>query len=288
MDLRRWKITILVHNYARGRGLYGEHGLSLLIEALGEKGTLLFDSGQSGEVLLHNAERLGVDLDAVETVVLSHGHYDHTGGLATLLEGRGSRRVVAHPEAFGEKLKGKDPSRFIGSPVGVEEIRRAGWRYEHSREPVELRPDVWTTGEVPRKHAYEEEAVAGFYVRTPEGKIEADTIPDDLSLIILRPGEGFFLLCGCCHAGLINTLEHARKVAGEERILGVLGGLHTIGASPQRLEETFSALEQLAPLALYPLHCAGERESVLMQERFTDRTTLLSVGESVVIDAPEV
>lgn len=285
MDDAQWKITILVHNYARGRALYGEHGLSLLIQPPGGASPLLYDTGQSGEVLLHNADHLGVDLSAVERVVLSHGHYDHTGGLPTLLEREEYHTVFAHPEAFGEKLKGRDGSRYIGSPVGAEEFREAGWSLESSRNPVELAPGLWAAGEVPRKHTFEEEAVAGFYVRTVEGKILPDTMPDDLSLIIVRPGEGFFLLCGCCHAGLINTLEHAREVSGEERVLGVLGGFHTIGASEERLQETFAALERLGPDSLYPLHCAGERESVLMQERFPDRTTLLTVGESILIDS---
>lgn len=285
MKGNQWKVTVLVHNYARGPGLYGEHGLSLLIQPPGGEAPVLYDTGQSGEVLLHNAERLRIDLNTVETIVLSHGHFDHTGGLPTLLERDKNRTVIAHPEVFEEKLKGKKESTFIGSPVGVAELRSSGWSVESSREPVELLPNLWTTGEVPRKHDFEEEAVAGFYVRSSEGEVKADSIPDDLSLIIRRPGKGFFLLCGCCHAGLINTLEHGQEVTGEKHILGILGGLHTIGASEGRLQETFAGIERLSPDTLYPLHCAGERESVLMQERFPDRTTLLTVGESILVDA---
>ncbi len=283
MKQQGWTVTILVHNYARGRGLYGEHGLSLLIEPPGEEETVLYDTGQSGEVLLHNANTLGIDLDRASTVILSHGHYDHTGGMPTLLK-RGPRRLIAHPAAFQPKLKGKEQSREIGSPVTEEDITRAGWKVELPREPVEILPGLSTTGEVPRTHRYEEEAVAGFYSRNPEGKVEADTIPDDLSLIITIRDRGFFLLCGCCHAGLINTLEHAQQLTGEARILGVLGGLHTIGASEERLKKTFEALKKLNPEALYPLHCAGERESILMEQRFPERTRILTVGERLRIE----
>ncbi|MFP4302431.1 MAG: MBL fold metallo-hydrolase [Spirochaetaceae bacterium] len=283
MSRQSWTVTILVHNYARGRGLYGEHGLSLLIEPPGDTESVLYDTGQSGEVLLHNANTLGIDLDRASTVVLSHGHYDHTGGVPVLLE-RGARRVVAHPAAFEAKLKGREQPREIGSPVSEEDITRAGWKVELPRESVEILPGLITTGEVPRTHQYEEEAVAGFYSRSPEGRVEADSIPDDLSLIITLRNRGFFLLCGCCHAGLINTLEHARRLTGEKRILGVLGGLHTIGASEERLEKTFGALEKLNPQALYPLHCAGERESILMEQRFPNRTKILTVGERLRIE----
>lgn len=285
MESEQWNVTVLVHNYARGRGLYGEHGLSLLIRPPGGEAPILYDTGQSGEVLLHNAKRLGIDLNTVETIVLSHGHFDHTGGLPSLLEGKKRRRLFAHPDVFGEKLKGKEGATFIGSPVGIPELQGSGWKVESSREPVEILPDLWTTGEVPRKHEFEEEAVAGFYVRNAAGEVKPDPIPDDLSLIIRRPRKGFFLLCGCCHAGLINTLEHAQQVTGEDHILGILGGLHTIGSSRGRLLKTFAGIDRLSPEKLYPLHCAGERESVLMQERFPDRTTLLTVGESISIDA---
>lgn len=282
MEQGSWNITILVHNYARGRGLYGEHGLSLWIESPAQDEAILYDTGQSGEVLLHNAQKLGVDLDRGSTVVLSHGHYDHTGGLPLLLEGA-PRRLIAHPAAFEEKLKGKEQPRDIGSPLTEEEITKKGWSLELPRESLEIVPGLRTSGEVPRTHRYEAEAVAGFYTRTPEGTVEPDTIPDDLSLIITIPGRGLFLLCGCCHAGLINTLEHAKTITGEDHLLGVLGGLHTIGASETRLEKTFAALKELDPEALYPLHCAGERESILMEQRFPDRTRILTVGESLRI-----
>jgi 7,8-dihydropterin-6-yl-methyl-4-(beta-D-ribofuranosyl)aminobenzene 5'-phosphate synthase len=282
MEQKCWNVTILVHNYARGRALYAEHGLSLLLEPPGRTGTVLYDTGQSGEILLHNAKQLGVDLDLAATVVLSHGHYDHTGGLPTLVKGR-TRRLIAHPQAFDEKLKGKEQPKSIGSPVTEQELTRQGWTVDLPRQSVEVVPQLLTTGEVPRLHQYEEEAVAGFYTRSPEGAVVPDTIPDDLSLIITIPNEGFFLLCGCCHAGLINTLEHAKQVTGQDRILGVLGGLHTIGASEERLEKTFEALEKLRPEALYPLHCAGERESILMEQRFPDRTKILTVGERLQI-----
>lgn len=277
-----WRITVLVHNYARAPRLYAEHGISLLLEPPGGDPPLLFDTGQSGTVLLHNAEILGIDLRSVRQVVLSHGHYDHTGGLGALLKLlQTSVAVTVHPQAFETKLNRR--SRSIGIGATAEELSRAGAQLRFHRESTRLLPGLITTGEVPRRHREEEEASEGFQVRESNGEVRADSIPDDLSLILKTEDRGLFILCGCCHAGLINTIDHARELTGEERIAGVLGGLHTIGASRDRLEATFDALQRINPGALYPLHCAGRMESVEMAQRFAQKTTLLTVGESVTV-----
>lgn len=277
-----WKITILVHNYARGHRLYGEHGISLFLEPPGGEGPILFDTGQTGTVLLHNAEVLGIDLKRTTQIVLSHGHYDHTGGLGAILKLlKGPTPITVHPAAFEDK-RNRHGGR-IGMSVAAEELEDAGAELRLSKEPTTLLPGLSTTGEVPRRHRYEEEAVEGFQVREGDGSLRRDPIPDDLSLILNLPEHGLFLICGCCHAGLINSIEHAQKITGVDRIAGVLGGLHTIGASRDRLEATFAALERINPEKLYPLHCAGQVESVEMLQRFPDRATLLTVGESITV-----
>lgn len=291
-----WTLTVLINNYVKGAGLLAEHGLSLLLqrEAVAAAGdedavsTLLFDTGQTAQVLAHNASALHIDPGEISAVVLSHGHYDHTGGLeavTAVLDRRDAPTrlpVYAHPAAFTTKLKLAPERRDIGSPMSAGELEAAGVDLRLDSEPVQLSGELWTTGEVPRHHDVEKEAVAGFYTET-DGEIVEDTIPDDQSLVLLRPDGSYYLICGCCHAGLLNTLDHAQDIArraGVEspRVRGILGGLHTTGASEARLEATIAGLRTYDPEWIAPIHCSGRRETAVLHAALGDRVRFLSVG----------
>ena len=328
-----WELTILVNNHVTGAGKLAEHGLSFHLghargwpAGQGPPTSLLFDTGQSGETLLHNAGAVGIDLNVVEGVILSHGHYDHTGGLMALAEtrrtvtgaggsaggGPASLPLYAHPAAFETKLKLHPRRRDIGAPFSREALEAAGFEMHLSTEPVEVAPDLWTTGEVPRRHRLEEEAVAGFFAER-DGAVVADTIPDDLSLIVLHGDGAFSLICGCCHAGLLNTLDHASALvmqlgrdgggagpaarnggagpatrsggagpAPPARVRAVIGGLHTTGASDARLEHTIAGLREYDPAWIAPIHCSGQREAAVLHEALGERVRFLGVGDSVL------
>lgn len=258
------RVTILVENTAamKPRAILGQHGLSYWIEA-GEK-RVLFDTGFSGDVLLHNAGILGVDLSTADAVVLSHGHLDHVGGLEAALKLLPSAPVFMHPDAPRPKHSGKEGNmRRSDTPYFVaQKFLEGGRRVVESRDPVEIVPGVWMTGEVPRLNDYEK-PFPFFWV--DEKRSRLDIIPDDQSLYLPTP-EGTIVLLGCAHAGIVNTLEYVGKLTGGAPIRCVMGGTHLEGADAERMEKTVAALKTLGVVAVYPGHCTGQIESAHLCE----------------------
>jgi 7,8-dihydropterin-6-yl-methyl-4-(beta-D-ribofuranosyl)aminobenzene 5'-phosphate synthase len=248
-------IAVLADNTVAARGVQGEHGLAFWIDT-GEH-CLLFDTGQ-GLVLADNARALHLDLDAVDTIVLSHGHYDHTGGLvAVLRETDGRVTVHAHPDALLPKYRqGEAGVRDIGMP---EPCRAAvlgeRCRFAPSRQSAEVAPGMRTTGEIPRRHP--EEAPGEAFWRDPEGR-ETDLLRDDQALF-METAQGTVVLLGCAHAGVINTLEHVRGLTAGRPIRAVLGGLHLRAAGEERLRWTTLALRRFEIDLLVPMHCTGQQ-----------------------------
>ncbi len=250
----RLELTILADNRARP-GLLAEHGLSMWLEVAGRR--LLLDTGD-GPALAHNAPALGVPLQAADALVLSHGHDDHCGGLPFVVEQARALRVVCHPEARRERFSVRaGAAESIGMP---EAARRAleglgPARREFLTQPLELAPGVGLTGPIPRRTPFED--TGGPFFLDARGE-EPDPLEDDLALWV-RTRQGLVVLVGCSHAGVVNTLEHARALSGTSRIRAVLGGFHLRRASEERLARTAAALGELAPELVVPCHCSGER-----------------------------
>ena len=245
-------VTILSDNRA-AYGLETEHGLSLWIETAGHK--ILFDTGR-GEAMLWNAEALGIDLGLADCVVLSHGHYDHTGNVSAVLGRAGHARLFLHPHAMQSRYSIHDVPKPIGMPKASEEAIQAlpDVRRCWVSTPWALAEGVMMTGPVPRVTAYED--TGGPFFLDEAGK-RADAIADDLSFWV-RTRAGLVVCLGCCHAGVINTLRHAVAISGEPRILAVIGGMHLLHASQERLDRTVEALHAYGVSYLYPCHCTGE------------------------------
>jgi 7,8-dihydropterin-6-yl-methyl-4-(beta-D-ribofuranosyl)aminobenzene 5'-phosphate synthase len=268
------KITCLVDNAVQPSSrLWGEHGLAFLIET--KSGRVLFDTGQSGAVLLHNLAALGIDPAAIDALAISHAHYDHTGGLPALLErARPGLPFYAHPDLFRERFarRGERPE-FIGLPLAREALE-ARAALHLSAEPQQILPDVWTTGEVaPRREP--EGRSAHHLVREGMGWAP-DPYQDDMSLVV-EVGSGLLLLCGCCHAGLLNTLSHVQRVF-ERPIVAIAGGTHLASASPDHLRRVGQTLLEMASLRrVYPNHCSGE---------VAFHSLLLALGPGIVRPCP--
>jgi 7,8-dihydropterin-6-yl-methyl-4-(beta-D-ribofuranosyl)aminobenzene 5'-phosphate synthase len=258
-------ITILVDNHA-GEGLEAEHGLSLWIEASGFR--CLFDTGQN-ECLEHNARALGIRLSDADALVLSHGHYDHTGGLPFALKPAVNATVYCHPAVVLPRYriqegKTKTVTMPRASLAALDVVPSGKLRWVSS--PLEISPSVYLTGMIPHINT-----IVGqdwpFYLDSNGDR--PDPIQDDMAMWLDTP-KGLVLILGCCHAGLPNTLEHVRKLSAGKRIHSIVGGLHLMDSGEEEIQSVISILREHSVELLVPLHCTGERARVLLKEAFGD------------------
>jgi 7,8-dihydropterin-6-yl-methyl-4-(beta-D-ribofuranosyl)aminobenzene 5'-phosphate synthase len=265
MNINTLKITILVDNIA-GNGLSSEHGLSFWIET-GDR-RILLDTGQ-GTCLLSNAEKLGIDLSGTNALVLSHGHYDHTGGVSGVLRKASEVEVFCHPSAVIPRY-GSDAGK--PRPLGMQcesmqdldalPSRRMHW----IRNGRELFPGVGLTGYIPRNSGYED--TGGDFFLDPDLS-RPDPIDDDMALWI-RTRQGLVVCVGCCHSGLINTLNQALFQSGAPRLRAIIGGFHLLNADDRRMKKTVKALQALSPELIVPCHCTGSRAIETLKNAFGD------------------
>jgi 7,8-dihydropterin-6-yl-methyl-4-(beta-D-ribofuranosyl)aminobenzene 5'-phosphate synthase len=274
-----YRITVLCDNSVGPiTGTLGEHGFAALVEW--EGGSLLFDTGQ-GETLLHNALRMNRDLHRVGLVALSHGHYDHTGGLLPLLRSCGGKDVLAHPGVFGRRYRVKDTGESIAIGIPYEEayLRGVGARFGLAEGFREIAPGLFLTGEVPRESCFET-GDSGLYC--DESGCVFDAVRDDQSLVI-RTGKGLVLVLGCCHAGIVNTITYAWQQTGVHEIYAVIGGTHLGFSSPQQLEETIMALREYRIRKILGSHCTGFTASARLLLEFPGHFHPAHVGYTLEI-----
>jgi len=270
-DLR---ITVLAENTVRRADLLGEHGLAFWIEADGRR--ILFDTGQ-GRVLRHNTEQLGIPLDTTEIVALSHGHFDHTGGLKSVLGAQRQVAVYLHPAAVESKYARQNapPHRYIGIPDFSEQaLRRQTERVVWTHEPTELTPGVYLTGEIPRGNDFED--TGGPFFRDASCT-DPDPLIDDQALYVETP-IGTVVVLGCAHAGVVNTLDCIAELTDGDRVHAVLGGMHLVRADQRRLEATAAALARRGVQRIGTAHCTGTRATTHLWSQLPDRCFECCVG----------
>ena len=254
--LTKLKISVLVDNRASGTFL-GEHGLSFVVRT--EHGTILFDTGQ-GFVIEHNMNELACSPEDIDCIVLSHGHYDHTGGLDCISRHiRQDTRFFLHPAALAAKFaKTPDGSKYIGIAPAVRDfLNNRMDRVFFTEQATEIFPDVFVTGYVPRIHGIEKRSTR-FYL--DKERTQHDAMSDDQSLFF-RTERGTVVLLGCCHAGLANTLDCVANLADTDKIHAVIGGTHLRSANEELLDFAMAALDKYNVDIFAPCHCSGEKSS---------------------------
>ena len=274
------KITTLVENTVAqsGKKLIGEHGLSFYIETQSNK--ILFDTGQN-LAIAHNAQVLGIDLGLIDKVILSHGHYDHTGGLKSLLECNRDFTLYAHPDVFDQKVKGADDNyRYIGIPIEMNFLEEKGLKIKLDKKAVQIAPGVMTTGEIQLENDFEG-LESEFYIKK-ENAVIADILADDQALI-LDTENGLTVLLGCSHRGVINTLKQVVRLTGKKSIHTMLGGLHLGKASDSKLSKIMGHLGGFGLRRIGVGHCTGIRAFVALSNAFPDRVFLNTVGNVVSV-----
>lgn len=268
-------LTLICENTASRGDIIGEHGLSWQIRT--QDKSLLFDAGQ-GLALNHNCQELGVDLSALDAVVLSHGHYDHVKGLSTVLQKNDHCPIYEHPSAQAKKYSRTTTGtcKCLSIPLLTDEANNKSWQHRLRLvdKPTEVIPGVFTTGYVPRVTSFED--VGGpFFLDS--NLSQPDPVDDDLS-VFFQTTEGICVVLGCAHAGVINILHHIRTLTRNKRIVSVYGGMHLLIATDDRLNKTVAALRELGSPNLYPNHCTGAKAIHHLNNAFPEKVFPASAG----------
>lgn len=267
------RITVLVENTAAGLGLLAEHGLSFWIEHGGYR--ILFDTGQ-GFVLQNNARRLNIPIETADAVVLSHGHFDHTGGLADVLDVENPPALFLHPDALTPRYAQMPDGtpREIGMPKpAVEAIYRRSNPIK-TESPTEICAGIFVTGTIHRQNDFEDSGgpfFSDFACRKP------DEFADDQALFF-ETAQGTVVLLGCAHAGVVNTLTYVKTLMDNRPIHAVIGGTHLVSANPERMDKTVEILRRFNVQRLMPAHCTGFPPMARLWQEFPDQFAFCPTG----------
>ncbi len=288
-ELNRLKITVIAEDSVAYESSYlGQHGISFLITAQRDDlaRNVLVDVAQNPDALLENMAKMGIAASSIDTVVLTHCHYDHTQGLGKILKeiGKKDLPVIAHQDIFRLNFITDPYLRHVGVMYGdrKEEIESAGGTLFLTRDSLELMPGLITTGEVERVTDFEGVGISLYTIN--EGELQSDPMNDDISLVANVKGKGLVIITGCSHAGIVNITRQAFKLTGRDKVHGIIGGFHLIEAPVDRIKETAQALREFNPDWVYAGHCTGFRAQVELYSRLKERFSPLHTG--MIVEVP--
>lgn len=273
------------------RSIFAEHGFSALLTVTkdGVSESVLLDFGFSPHGAAHNADILNVDYGRIKAMALSHGHFDHFGGLKMLTEKVGTRDVelVVHPEVFRESrwVKFSEENKMGLPPFTREMVKETGVNLVETREPYPmLDGKIFFLGEIPRTTAFEKGVPYTVYYENSEE--HWDSMPDDTALVMAVKGKGVVVISGCAHSGIINTINYAKKITTIDDVFAVMGGFHLSGpAMLASVDPTIEGLKEINPCYIIPTHCTGRDSVTKIENRMPDKFILNMAGTNLVFSA---
>ena len=262
--------------------LLAEHGFSALIDLKSVGKRILWDAGMTSPTALENMRRMEIEPSTIDMIVISHGHGDHTAGITKILkamelrvevqeweQGTSAEQVqkqlewpeiplVAHPAAFRERWHIPEDEKMDGPlvPPPKDEWEAVGAKIILSEGPYQLAPGCWTTGYVPRE-SFEKSGIGSALAYREGNSFFPDKIEEDQAIILNVKGKGLVVVSGCAHSGIVNTVNHGRKISGVDKVWAILGGFH-LGRSPEEeVEMTVEEVKRYKPALIAPTHCTG-------------------------------
>lgn len=269
------KITILVENYADSLP-FSEWGFSAFIE-LGEK-KYLFDTGYSGSSLIANAKTSGINLKNINGIILSHGHYDHTGGLKEVLEETGAKEIITHPAVFHKKYTITNKNKVYGGIKYTKEYLEdvLGASFNFQEKFYKISEKIYMTGEVPITNDFEK-IPQQFQIKVSDNEYVPDTFLDDNSIII-NTDKGLVIIFGCAHRGIVNIMNYAKEKLNN-KIRAIIGGTHLIGASEDHFNYVINYLKNENISLIAPGHCTGMDKIYQIKSHFPNETNPAFCGK---------
>jgi 7,8-dihydropterin-6-yl-methyl-4-(beta-D-ribofuranosyl)aminobenzene 5'-phosphate synthase len=269
-----------------GASVHGEHGFSCHLETVTNGGSriLMFDYGLDSALVTHNMALLGIDPGAVDAFVLSHGHFDHFGGLLDLLgRARPGAPLYVGEEAFARRYSRRPGVEDLVDLGRLEKERIEGQGVAtivETKEPVEGLPGCFLTGKIPRNTAYETGSPHLFVDR--EGLLERDHFPGEQGIVWNVKGKGLVVLSGCSHSGIVNTVSHAMRITGTNKVHAVIGGFHLVNAEPETIRRTVTEIKAIGPDYVIPTHCTGFEALRLFASEMAEEFILNTLGTRYV------
>jgi len=262
---------------------FAEHGFSMLVRIFvdQERWSILFDTGVSSNGVLMNAKRMGIDISEVSYVVLSHGHYDHFGGLQAIVKAvnKIDLPIIAHEDMVKRRGNASLSGNIREYPLFPNLKQLTPAKIINTKKPYLIANDLaCITGEIPRKTTFEKGLTQNKIYDENSWKTDL-LVLDDRALVINIKDKGLVIISGCAHAGIINTIRYAQQITGLTHVYAILGGFHLAGKEfEERIEPTMEELKEINPELIVPSHCTGWRALISIAQAFPNDFVYNSVG----------